>query len=328
MKFTEERLKNEYRSIYELLDRAPRIQVKEVAHVLGINRNTAGARLKDAVDKGYIVGPQIRKKSFLNLAEYIYFIHTDDPIGLFRTYTQDPNVVYHTLMDGFSNLRIISLKELDLDGVVAGGRRSDYHISYAPDNSWEHSIKTMQEMMDTCDPEPYVPRGFINTHWSESAEWSETDEILFRELKYDLRKPATPLMKTHHISADNISKWLERLPECCTIFTSYFPETVAAYDPYVFMVETDYEDFVIELFSHLPTTTWFYRVSKYLFLDVWLDRGSMKSDDYAMQDINRLHIPLLVRELLKRGIIKSEAHALVQCYWRKDLANTGLQGIP
>ncbi|MBU7000643.1 MAG: hypothetical protein HXS51_07765 [Theionarchaea archaeon] len=54
----------------------------------------------------------------------------------------------------------------------------------------------------------------------------------------------------------------------------------------------------------------------------------MKSDDYAMQDINRLHIPLLVRELLKRGIIKSEAHALVQCYWRKDLANTGLQGIP
>ncbi|MBU7000209.1 MAG: hypothetical protein HXS51_05550, partial [Theionarchaea archaeon] len=265
------------------------------------------------------MGPQIRKKSFLNLAEYIYFIHTDDPIGLFRTYTQDPNVVYHTLMDGFSNLRIISLKELDLDGVVAGGRRSDYHISYAPDNSWEHSIKTMQEMMDTCDPEPYVPRGFINTHWSESAEWSETDEILFRELKYDLRKPATPLMKTHHISADNISKWLERLPECCTIFTSYFPETVAAYDPYVFMVETDYEDFVIELFSHLPTTTWFYRVSKYLFLDVWLDRGSMKSDDYAMQDINRLHIPLLVRELLKRGIIKSEAHALVQCYWRKDL---------
>ncbi|MGC1121353.1 MAG: hypothetical protein WBA22_09685, partial [Candidatus Methanofastidiosia archaeon] len=80
-------------------------------------------------------------------------------------------------------------------------------------------------------------------------------------------------------------------------------------------------DFVIELFSQLPTTTWFYRVSDNLFLDVWLDRGSMKSDDYLMQDINRLHIPLLVRELLKREIIRSEAHAVVQCYWRKDLTN-------
>jgi hypothetical protein len=320
MKFTEERLRREYRIIYELLDRAPRVQVKEITRAAGINRNTAGARLRDAFEKGYIVGPQIRKKSFSNFAEYIYFVRSDDPIGLFRECTQDTDVVYHTLMDGFSNLRIISLRELDLDGIIVGGRRSDYHISHAPDHSWEHSIKTMQNMLDTFDPVTYVPRGFINTHWSESIEWNERDEILFRELKYDLRKPLEPIVKDkYNIWSGSAYQWLERLPECCTIFTCYFPETVPAYDPYVFMVETDYEDFVIELFSQLPTTTWFYRVQDNLFLDVWLDRGSMKSDDYLMQDINRLHIPLLFRELLRKGIIRSEAHALVQCYWRKDL---------
>ncbi|MBU7038872.1 MAG: winged helix-turn-helix domain-containing protein [Theionarchaea archaeon] len=314
-----EERKRDVRVIFNTLDKNPRIQVRYLSRFLKLRPSNAGKRLRDAVEKGYIVGPQIRKRSFSSFAEYVYFIRSDDPIGLFRTYTQDSDVVYHTLMDGFSNLRIISLKELDLDGVVVGGRRSDYYISYAPDHSWEHSIKTMQEMVDTFDPETYLPQGLINTHWSESVEWSETDEILFRELKYNLRKPLTPLMKAHHISAGDISGWLERLPECCTIFTCYFPETVPAYDPYVFMVETDYEDFVIELFSHLPTTTWFYRVSDTLFMDVWLDRGSMKSDDYVMQDINRLHIPLLVRDLLKREIIQSEAHALVQCYWRKDL---------
>jgi hypothetical protein len=314
-----EEWRRDFRIIFNTLDRNPRIPVRSLSKILRLRHSNAGRRLKDAFEKGYIVGPQIRKKSFSNLAEYIYFVRSEDPIGLFRKFTQDTNVVYHTLMDGFSNLRIISLRELDLDGIIVGGRRSDYHISHAPDHSWEHSIKTMQEMLDTFDLGTYVPRGFINTHWSESIEWSETDEILFRELKYDLRKPATPLMKTHHISADEISMWLERLPQCCTIFTCYFPETVPAYDPYVFMVETDYEDFVIELFSQLSTTTWFYRVSDNLFLDVWLDRGSMKSGDYLMQDINRLHIPLLFRELLRRGIIRSEAHAVVQCYWRKDL---------
>jgi hypothetical protein len=320
MKFTEERLRREYRIIYELLDRTPRVQVKEITRAAGINRNTAGARLRDALEKGYIVGPQIRKKSFSNFAEYIYFVHSDDPIGLFRECTQDPDIVYHTLMDGFSNLRIISLRELDLDGIIVGGRRSDYYISHAPDHSWEQSIKIMQNMLDTFDPGTYVPRGFINTHWSEAIEWNARDEILFRELKYDLRKPLEPIVKEkYNIWSGSAYQWLERLPQCCTIFTCYFPETVPAYDPYVFMVETDYEDFVIELFSQLPTTTWFYKVQDNLFMDVWLDRGSMKSDDYLMQDINRLHIPLLFRELLRNGIIKGEAHALVQCYWRKDL---------
>jgi hypothetical protein len=316
-----EEWRRDFRIIFNTLDRNPRIPVRSLSKILRLRPSNAGKRLKDAFEKGYIVGPQIRKKSFSNFAEYIYFVRSDDPIGLFRECTQDTDVVYHTLMDGFSNLRIISLRELDLDGIIVGGRRSDYHISHAPDHSWEHSIKTMQNMLDTFDPVTSVPRGFINTHWGESIEWNERDEILFRELKYDLRKPATPLMKTHHISADEISMWLERLPECCTIFTCYFPETVPAYDPYVFMVETDYEDFVISLFSQLPTTTWFYRVQDNLFLDVWLDRGSMKSGDYLMQDINRLHIPLLFRELLKKGIIRSEAHALVQCYWRKDLTD-------
>ncbi|MBU7022658.1 MAG: winged helix-turn-helix domain-containing protein [Theionarchaea archaeon] len=314
-----EEWRRDFRIIFNTLDRNPRIPVRSLSKILRLRPSNARKRLKDALEKGYIVGPQIRKKSFSNFAEYIYFVRSDDPIGLFKECAQDTDIVYHTLMDGFSNLRIISLRELDLDGIMVGGRRSDYYISHAPDHSWEQSIKTMQNMLDTFDPETYVPHGFINTHWSESVEWNEKDEILFRELKYDLRKPATPLMKSHHISADEISVWLERLPECCTIFTCYFPETVPAYDPYVFMVETDYEDFVMSLFSQLSTTTWFYRVQDNLFLDVWLDRGSMKSDDYLMQDINRLHIPLLFRELLRKRIIRSEAHAVVQCYWRRNL---------
>lgn len=320
MSFTLEHRKKQYRTIYELLHEMPRIRAKPLSRIMKTRPSTASSRMKEAFEQGYIVGPQIRKRSFSNLKEYMYFINCEDPLGLFEEYIPDENVIYHSIMDGFANFRIVSKEKFKVKGdVVLEGYRSDYHISFAPDHSWGTAIQTMREMVQNFNPEDYEPQGIIKTHWNEIIEWDQKDEILFREFKYDSRKPLNPLMRKHHISKSKIDQWLKRLPECCTVFTCYFPEKISAYDPYVFMFETDFEDFIVDLFSELPTTSWFFKVSDRLLLYLWVDRGSMRSVDFRKPDISKLHIPRLLRRLSKEGIINHEAHTRVECYWREDL---------
>jgi len=126
-------------------------------------------------------------------------------------------------------------------------------------------------------------------------------------------------MKKHQISEKKFKIWLERLPELCTIITKYYPGSRSAYDPYIFLFETDYEDFIIDLFSELPTSAVFFKVSNKLVLDAYVDRKLMRGRNLPVSDISRLHIPLLTRELLKKKIIKDEAHAIVDYHWRGDI---------
>lgn len=126
-------------------------------------------------------------------------------------------------------------------------------------------------------------------------------------------------MKKYHISGEKTYTWLKNLPEYCTLFIRYFPERFSAYDPYLFMFETDYEDFIIDLFSELPTSPFFFKGSTKLFLFANIDRRLLRSTDNQISDITKLHIPLLIGDLLERGIIRSEAHAISEYYWVKDL---------
>ena len=91
------------------------------------------------------------------------------------------------------------------------------------------------------------------------------------------------------------------------------------YDPYIFVFETDYEDFIIDLFSELPTSCLFFKVSGKLVLYAYVDREQVKSIDLHVPDISKMHIPLLIRNLIKKGIIKSKERAAVAYHWRKDI---------
>jgi hypothetical protein len=318
-----EERERKYRTIFESLEKYPRIQYKELAEVLGVDWRTVALLMNEAFSEGYIVGPQIRKKSFKNFPEYVYFIKSDNPIRLYRNFITNEHVLYHAIMDGFANIWAITDEILDIDEkVVLWGRRSDFYISFPPDHSWDGAIEVMQEMIDQFDPETYTPKNLIETHWDEEIKWDDRDEILFQEFKHNLRKPVNPIAKKkHHMGVYKAYEWLDRLHECFTVLTCYFPNTVSKYDPYLFVFETDYEDFVVELFSQLPATTYFFRVSGRLFMYARVERREVNIALPFMNDITRLQIPLLAMKLLEKGIIKSEEHASVECFWRDEAGN-------
>lgn len=312
--------RRQYRLIYEVLWKDPRIHVKDLARVLNINPRAASRRLSEALSLGIFSPLQIRIRSFSNKLEYMYFVNSEDPLEMYMELSENPNVIYHAVMDGFSNLWIVTKEKIRIDGdIVLEGVRSDYHVAFAPDHSWEQSVAAMQKKVEGFNPKMYCPTRRIQSHWHESIPWGKDDEILYRAFKYNLRKKLTQVMEEHFLSTTKVYEWLNRLPECCTIFMRYFPSGVSTYDPYLFMFETDYEDFIVDLFSELPTSSFFFRVGDKLFLSARIEKSSVRNVDYEMSNISQLHIPLLIKALKKKEVLRREAHALFEYHWKKEL---------
>jgi hypothetical protein len=316
---TSESRRMEFRKIYEHLCEKPRFRPHHVAKALELWPSSVADRLKEAIENGYIVGPQIRKKSFSNFKTYMYLVNSSNSLQSFREYIKNSHVLYHEMMQGFCNVRVVSDVKLDIDGTILEGVSSDYYFSHPPDQTWETSINKMWDKVRKFNPRDYNPRGYIVTHWDEKAEWSEQDETLFLEFKPNLRIPLQPLSEKTGILMGKIKDFLANLPKYCTISTSYFPLTMNAYDPYLYVFETDYEDFVIDLFSQLHATCWFQKVSNTLIVYTWIIREPTKKVSTRMEDVPEMQIPLLMEALMKKGIVRKENYAYRRFYWRKEL---------
>ena len=305
--------------MYESLFQDPRITKWDIGLQLGLSNKTALKRVQEAFDGQYVVGPHICKKAYRNLKEYVYLVECENPEMLYLEYQENMNVIYHAEMVGFCNLFVVTRKEIQIDGdILVEGYRSDYCFPYAPDRSWEESIDIMWRKMENFNPEIYEQLGYIKTHFDQTIEWDSEDEALYRYFKYNLRKKLSPVMKEHLISGGKLYNWFERLPECCSIYTGYYPETMSAYDPCLFMVETDYKDFIVDLFSELPTTSTLFTVSDKVLLFVHIPKLYTSGISFK-GTAKKLYIPLLLNELRKREIIESKARAIVEYYWTKDI---------
>lgn len=310
-----------YRMIYEILvSQTPRISVKDISSILHVDPRTASSRMKEALDQGYIAGPQIRKRSYANMKEYMYFISCENPFPKYLNYSQDERVVYHARMAGFASLWIVSRAPLDIEEpVVLEGCRSDYHLSYAPDHSWGYAMEVMKNSLEAFDFHGHQSAHILKSRCDMCIGWDDEDESLYQYFKYNLRNPFSPVMRRHLITSGKIYTFLEKLPSRCTIITHYFPEGIAAYDPYLFMFDTEYEDFIIEVFSLLPTSCFFFKVSDRLLLLAYVKRHLLRYDGLTMSDVGQLQIPILMKLLLEKKIIRSEDHAIVEYHWAKDL---------
>jgi DNA-binding Lrp family transcriptional regulator len=302
-----------YRKIYELLWENPRIYSKSIATALHLDPRTASSRLREAFEQGYISTPQIRKRSYSNINEYLYFLNCTNPLEAYIRFSEDRTIPFHAAMCGFSNMWVTSKKKLNIDEeIVLSGYQSDYHVAFASLYTWERAIHEMMKKVAQFNPDLYEPLECIKTRKSQKIEWDSEDEVLYRYFKYNLRNPFSPVMKKHLISTTKIYEFLKRLPETCTIMTRWLPESIYQYDPYLFMFHTDYEDFLIDVFSQLPTSPVFLKADDTLLIYVHVKRTDMA-------DIDKLYIPILIKELFNKHIIHYVSYAIVEYYWKKEL---------
>jgi hypothetical protein len=315
---TEEEKRKDFRAVFELLDRKPRIKYQEMAKILDLDIRIVSSRLKEAIEKEYIMGPQIRKKSFSNFKSYVNFVDSDDPVELYQRCREDENVIHNAILDGFCNFRVVSEKPMNIKGSVLEGVLPDYVLSRPPDHPWGTAINTMRDMIARFDPEDYIPRQYITNHWDETVEWSSEYEILYQELKYNLRRPLMHIVNSHNMWRGKAYDFLRQLSEYCIIFTCYYRDSLSSYDECLYTFETDYEDFIIDVLSQLPATCWFYKVDDRLIAHLQIKTRPLRKRTAEAKVVTGLQVFLLVKDMMKKGIVKSEAHGTFECYWRKE----------
>lgn len=319
MRYTKAQKKIHYRKIYDLLWKDFRITYKDMSKLLGLARNTVRSRLQEALEMQYLIYPQIRRRSYFG--EYVYIVRVDDAFETYMEYKKNDNIVYHAVLGGYANMWIISQGKIDIDGeILLSGPRSDYHVAYAPNWPWDTSMGHMRSKIDEFNPQSYQPQHIIGTHWGESLDfWDAEHEILFRNLKYNARKKFTRILKKNLISRSKFYTFLHNLNKACIVFTRFFPKGMASYDPYLFVFETDFEDFIIELFSLLPTGSFFFKAAQRLFVHAYVEKASVRETGAEIYDISQIQLLSLINELKKKKYVKNEFHFTFESHWTKDL---------
>jgi len=316
---SQEQKRKDFRTLFELWYNNPKVEKQVLSEVLGVSFPTVNVRIEEAHNKGYITGPQIRKMSYKNFIEYVTVADVYDSIEAYERFEEDERIIYQAIFDGFCNIRIVSEEKITIDGALVSGPCTDRYMSYPPKYPWGTSMQKQKKMIEEFNPDEYTPKNYIENHWDKTAEWTEKDETLFRIFKYKIRQPFSPIMRKYHIQRSIIIDWLEKVPEYCKYYTAYFPETIAAYEPILYMFDTDYEDFVIDLFSQLPTSIYYYKVSNKLFIHTRLDTGLMKSKSSVKNVGKTLPYLKIIRDLKRKEIVKGESHAEQCCYWRREV---------
>ena len=84
------------------------------------------------------------------------------------------------------------------------------------------------------------------------------------------------------------------------------------------MFETDYEDFVIDLFSELSSSVSFFRIDGKLFASMYVPWQVVRKSD--LQEASKdFYIPHLIVNLLEKGIIKKREYVILEYSWKKYL---------
>ena len=309
--------RKKYRLIYDTFCDNPRIIPSSLANILQETPKKTEKLIEKAISEGILYYPQLRRRSYQNTKQYVHFLKSPNSFELFIQFMNDNRISYHAKITGYLNAWVTSDQKLDLPDSIIEGYRTDFHFTKAPRHSLETALQEIHQRIDVFDPKEYTPANYCQSHLHEKVYFPPEYEIMFRYFKTNLRRPLTPLMADHKIPIETIEQFLSDVFKLFTVTVSYYPESLKNYEPWLFKVDTRYEDFIIGLFSELPTASLFFKVNNHLFMYVYGKRELIRSVKLK-EDINKIQIPWIMHKLRKKGIITHEEHGLVDCYWIKS----------
>lgn len=282
--------------VFTHVQEEPRISLSEIARRMGIDKRTASSWWRIAVETRIIVPPVLRRRSFLNFRENIYFLQVKDPARLFEKLKNSTEIMYYMVQTGFSNFGITSRCQIDPPGdVMLAGERSDYYVSTPPDCTFEKAVTVIQEKLTVLKEVEWSPSPLVY-HDTVYQPWDAKDELLCQEFCSNMRKPLSSVMKSTHVYSDKIMKWIRRRNEFGQTLTFYFPEGERMYLPSIYVLKTEYDSVVIDLFSQLPVSSAFYRVGDRLVMTVYVP------------------FPLVVRSLIRNVLSRLQEETLIEGY--------------
>ena len=80
MRVSLEEKRRQFWTIYQMMYGNARVTITDLSEEIWIDRDTASGRMKEAYEKGHIVGPHLRKRSYKDFAEYVCLVSCEDAL--------------------------------------------------------------------------------------------------------------------------------------------------------------------------------------------------------------------------------------------------------
>lgn len=266
-KLTDSQKVEVYYSIYEQLLQDERISLANMSRNLGLARNTVTSHYNYMMMAEILRSPSMRLKMFEDLREYVYFLNFERPLRVYEELVHHPSVVFHCLASGAFDMIVIADSPLDFEShpqfkeCLLQGARGDYYVSHVPRGIYEDAFQKIKKTIE----EGNLQRSRISVEFPKrDIMWTELEWKLFYDLKFDMRRTFTDIVKKH-----KISKWLfyqsyERIKKNCFTVIPFYPSKHKNYSDFYFILKTSHEESLMNLFMELPCSSMFFKVGDYL----------------------------------------------------------------
>lgn len=250
--------------IYEQLLQDERVSLARMADNLGLARNTVTSHYTYMMEHEILLPPSLRLKMFKDLREYVYLLSFEKPVRVYQELEKNPNVVYHSVTSGAFDMVVITRSPVDFEShprfkeCLLHGPRSDIFFPHCISrDTYEEAFYKVKQQLEEGNYE----RGFLPTEVQErKIVWTDTEWELFYDLKYDIRQTFTRIVKRHSISKWSFYRAYERIMKNCVKLVSFFPEGRLNYSDFYFMIETEYEKALTDLFMQLPCSSMYWHI--------------------------------------------------------------------
>ncbi len=217
--------------------------------------------------------------------------------------------MFFSVQTGFSNFQVVSEKKLNLDDdVVISGDRSDYYVTTPRRCTFDDAVQMMLKKVRNgkydISPTPLIYHNEI------FQKWDEINEKIYRCLCNDFRKSYRTINKDIGTYTNKVLHFLRSVDQFGQVIVMYFPDGLGAYQPTTYLIETDYDSVLTDIFSCLPVSTVFYRISKYLLMKIYLPftlEGEMpyRSVPYV-----------ILNELKRKKLVEKYTNSIDQYHYR------------
>lgn len=255
MRLTESQKREIHHSIYEQVLQDERISLTNMAQNLGLARNTVRSHYNYMIRNEILLPPNLRLKMFDDLREYIYFLNFDKPVRVYQDLESDPRIIYHNVTSGAFNIVVSADSPIDFEShpnfrnCVLQGPRSDIYFPHISKDTYEEAFQKIKKKIEEDELEP----GLLPTEFPpREVIWTDLEWKLFYDLKYNMRRTFTEIVKKYGISKWLFYKSYERIKKNCVKIVSFYPEKRLNYSDFFFVFKTDYETSLKDLFMLLP----------------------------------------------------------------------------
>lgn len=276
--------------IYSLRYDDPWIPNKQIAKLANRSISTVKRYARRAEEEIIVPTPQLRLNSPFRKAALLLFEDKLEAYNELQAYT---GIIYLSVYQGDWDITALYDGSVDFSqvsgyrGKVMEGSMEKVFTRKVRYTSWKACFAAMEKLL-----EQKIEESTISCR-SSYPEWNDDHWKMFNYFRLNLRKKFNPLRKKCPISWRCYEEWKENLRNYCTIIMHYFPEGYQAYDRLTLCFRTDYEEYIVKLFSTFPTSSVFHKIGKYLLVNIFVPL------DYEQQ----MRVYDVVSRLLRKRII-------------------------